>query len=88
MNDMIMSSTDEYLPVMKNLSDECSCQLKQTVECGTCDFSAVNKFPLAMAYVPMQKFENLYCEGKALCVGTLFKDLDFPFKGERAGDSR
>ena len=50
-----------------------------------CDFSAVDRFPLAMSYVPMQKFENLYNEEKALCRGTLFEDLDLPFKGERGG---
>lgn len=37
------------------------------------------KLSLAMAYVPWQKFENLYNSTMALNRGTLFKDLDFPF---------
>ena len=37
--------------------------------------------PLAMAYVPMQKFTNLYSAEEGLSRGTIFKDLDLPFKG-------
>ena len=40
---------------------------------------------LAMAYVPYQRFENLYDEDKALERGTLFKDLDLPFYGGKRG---
>lgn len=50
-----------------------------------CDFSCVDNFPLAMAYIPMQKFENIYSLDEALCAGTLFKDLDKPFLGDRNG---
>ena len=87
MNDMIMNTTEECIPSMLNLFDGCSCPLnkKDGKECGSCAFSAVDRFPLAMSYVPMQKFENLYNEEKALCRGTLFEDLDLPFKGERGG---
>lgn len=55
----------------------------------TCDCTTSNNkmstclekgnFPLAMAYVPWQKFENLFELEKGLQVGTIFKDLDFPF---------
>ncbi len=34
----------------------------------------------AFAYVPFQKFENLYKTEKALYRGTVFKDLDVPFE--------
>lgn len=37
--------------------------------------------PLAMAYVPMQKFVNLYTAADGFAVGTIFKDLNLPFKG-------
>ena len=43
--------------------------------------SSIDGLPLAMAYVPMQKFENLYEIDSAFCAGTLFKDLDKPFVG-------
>ncbi len=47
-----------------------------------CDTELKN-LPIAMAYVPMQRFDNLY-ENKydALKNGTLFKELDKPFKGK------
>jgi hypothetical protein len=40
---------------------------------------------LAMAYVPFQRFENLYDAEKALQRGTLYKDLDLPFYGGKGG---
>ena len=41
-------------------------------------------FPVAMAYVPWQKFERL-CEDleKGYCAGTIFPELDKPFTGRR-----
>lgn len=39
-------------------------------------------FPLAMVYTPMQAFENLYDMDAALKNGTLFRDLDLPFRGK------
>lgn len=68
--------------IHKSDCDECkngdSCPINK------CDFSCVDDFPLAMAYVPMQRFENLYSLDEALCAGTLFKDLDKPFLGSKA----
>ncbi len=40
--------------------------------------------PLAMAYVPFQKWEKPYDAETALCRGTLFPSLDKPFIGEEA----
>jgi hypothetical protein len=40
-------------------------------------------FPLAMAYVPYQAFEDLYEPNKALERGTLFRALDMPFVGQK-----
>ena len=37
--------------------------------------------PLAMAYVPMQKFKNLYTPAQGYPLGTSFQDLDFPWVG-------
>lgn len=36
---------------------------------------------LAMAYVPMQRFEKIYDDDRALTHGTIFEALDLPFKG-------
>lgn len=41
-------------------------------------------FPVAMAYVPWQKFERLYDDlEKGYCAGTIFPELDKPFTGRR-----
>ena len=37
--------------------------------------------PLAMAYVPPQKWTEVYDKDQALAAGTLFPALDLPFKG-------
>ena len=37
--------------------------------------------PLAMAYVPWQTWRNIYDAEKALCQGTIFQELDLPFRG-------
>lgn len=41
--------------------------------------SVVDGLPLAMAYVPRQKWRNAYSPEEALCRGTLFAELDLPF---------
>lgn len=37
--------------------------------------------PLTMAYVPMQRYTQVYDMEKGLCVGTIFPELDKPFLG-------
>ncbi len=53
--------------------------------CGACayecDDTKLSCMPIAMAYVPMQRFQELYSPETALRVGTLFKELDKPFLG-------
>ncbi len=44
--------------------------------------SCVNSLPLAMAYVPMQKWQKLYEPEMSLMRGTMFAELDKPFLGE------
>lgn len=41
--------------------------------------------PLAMVYAPTQAFEAIYDCEQWLEKGTIFKALDFPFKGSRKG---
>lgn len=43
--------------------------------------SCIDGMPLAMAYVPRQKWQNIYENSKAVMRGTIFSDLDLPFKG-------
>ena len=44
----------------------------------------LDSLPLAMSYVPMQKWEDLYAPPMALERGTLFAKLDLPFIGKEA----
>lgn len=44
----------------------------------------LGKFPLAMAYVPWQKFVKMYDDlEKGYCIGTVFPELNKPFTGRR-----
>lgn len=42
-----------------------------------------SEYPVAMAYVPWQKFNETYDLSKALCVGTIFPELNQPFERAR-----
>lgn len=44
----------------------------------------LDDLPLAMAYVPMQKWGEQYAPAVALERGTIFPELDLPFIGEEA----
>ena len=46
--------------------------------------SCMDKFPVGMAYVPWQNWNQIYELDKALSRGTLFPELDKPFIGRRA----
>ncbi len=41
----------------------------------------IESMPLAMAYVPWQKWQNIYEAEKGFCNGTIFQDLNLPFYG-------
>ncbi len=43
--------------------------------------SGFEQMPIAMAYVPWQRFGRLYELDKALQTGTIFAELDKPFTG-------
>lgn len=44
----------------------------------------IDRFPVAMAYVPWQQFDKMYDDlEKAYCAGTIFPELDKPFTGRR-----
>ena len=45
----------------------------------------LDRLPLAMSYVPMQSFGEVYDEHEALKRGTLFPELDKPFYGKFTG---
>lgn len=46
--------------------------------------SNIDKFPIAMSYVPWQKFDKMYDDlEKAYSIGTVFPELNKPFTGRR-----
>ena len=74
----------------RNMSDR-GCERYETVSgcgCNPCkNEDPLYGLPLAMAYVPWQSWREIYKECKALCVGTIFEELDKPFRG-RGGCNR
>ena len=53
--------------------------------CDTCikmRKDPLSQFPLAMAYVPWQSWRHIYEAGKGFHRGTIFEELDLPFKGK------
>ena len=46
--------------------------------------SNIDRFPIAMSYVPWQKFDKMYDDlEKAYNIGTVFPELNKPFVGRR-----
>ncbi len=54
---------------------------------GSCSFEKMDQYPLAMAYVPWQKFGSTYELEKGFHKGTIFPELDLPFMRARCSKS-
>lgn len=63
-------------------ADHASCNSKRS---GYNDKSrySMDDFPIGMAYVPWQKWRDIYEPRKAFQTGTIFAELDKPFLGMR-----
>lgn len=60
----------------------CPCAEGQTVTAPSCAIAqddVCDGVPLAMAYVRMQEFDNLYTPEEGFSAGTVFCELDKPF---------
>ena len=55
-----------------------------TMPGGTFENMYLGDLPLAMCYVPMQQWNTTYPLDKGLERGTIFPELDLPFKGGAA----
>lgn len=66
---------------LKIAPKDCSKQGIPTLPCDSGDRNSLFVPSLAMAYIPMQQFKELYDQDFALQVGTIFKELDLPFYG-------
>ena len=61
---------------------ECQMPKRRTPEPCQCRYDALEDFPLAMAYVPWQRWQNIFEPCKALQCGTIFEELRKPFRGK------
>ena len=46
---------------------------------------SLSELPIAMAYVPWQEWRDIYNPDRALSRGTIFEELDLPFRGAGGG---
>lgn len=69
-------------------ADSCRCQRSwedsDKIE-DTCIYNHADELPLAMAYVPCQKFQHTFDLCKGFQMGTIFPELCKPFCGKRGG---
>ncbi len=63
----------------------CEAPCRESVSPVCCNdkgsYDELRGMPLAMAYVPWQEWCSLYEADKAFCRGTIFEELDKPFRG-------
>lgn len=57
--------------------------MQNCMSCPEMRPDALEGMPLAMCYVPWQRYGNVYDECEAMYHGTLFKELDLGFYGRR-----
>lgn len=64
-------------------SCEPSCQETPDPVCcnDKAGYDELRGMPIAMAYVPWQEWRSLYEADKGFCRGTIFEELDKPFRG-------
>ncbi len=69
----------------RNIEVECVCRVVSEHECHRHDEMEKLgcRFPVVMSYVPWQQWGELYDPDCALKQGTIFKDLNYIFCGER-----
>ena len=62
---------------------DCNMQTMSRPRPRSCSQDQLAGMPLAIAYVPWQRWNQTYSLDKALKVGTVFPELDKPFLGKR-----
>lgn len=73
---------DKYMNTMRNGYASAAAQSQNMTE-GEGGALSNGQLSLAMAYVPFQEFRDLYEPDEALSAGTLFRELEKPFYGQR-----
>lgn len=69
----------------RSIEVECVCRVTSEMDCHRHDEMEKlgYRFPVVMSYVPWQQWGDLYDADCGLMQGTIFKDLNFIFCGER-----
>ena len=84
---MATCQTNNQMRYMRRTKPDTSCPCHETVPMNGCpntrDFFPAN-MPIAMAYVPWQKWQNIYEPSRALKNGTIIEELNKPFSGKGA----
>lgn len=58
------------------------CRNQGEMSCAVEDnYDSLSGMPLAMAYVPWQMWRRIYDVEKGFCCGTIFEELNKPFRG-------
>lgn len=82
---------DPYIGMPLTLGNSChshTCQNDtESSSGGSFDSMHLGSLPIAMAYVPVQQWRNVYSLKDGLERGTIFPELDLPFEG-RGGMKR
>lgn len=74
-------------PVSEHYEPKCMMPKHKMQKPCHCPHDALQDLPIAMAYVPWQRWQNLYEHCKGFQRGTIFEDLTKPFYG-RGGCNR
>lgn len=76
---------DSRRPICLRDMEDCNMQmnLSEFVGMSPSYNEDIDNKPIAMAYVPWQKWRMLYEPKEALKRGTLFKELDLPFEAAK-----
>ena len=74
-----------YMPSDKYKPSTSPCTIEEPAACGCTASIHWHDKPIAMAYVPKQKYGELFDLSKALEVGTIFPELCKPFCGKGGG---
>jgi len=69
----------------KYKTNHTACPAEEPISCGCTAHIHWHDMPIAMAYVPKQKYGTLFDLSKALEVGTIFPELCKPFCGKGGG---
>ena len=88
MNNYCMNNRSQgmyYATPEKYKPNTSACPLEKSSSCGCETPIHWHDMPIAMAYVPKQKYDKIFDLEKSLKVGTIFPELCKPFCGKGGG---